>query len=52
MNLEHELDATTKEPTGRTRWAQFKRTMRWQAVPPSRVNVATWSSRSQRNEPR
>lgn len=32
--IEHELDAN-KERTGRTRRAQFLRTMRWQAVPPS-----------------
>jgi hypothetical protein len=35
LAIEYELDPVTLERTGRTRRTQFRRTMRYQAVPPS-----------------
>jgi hypothetical protein len=39
--LEHELDEQGQR-TGRTRRAQFHRTMRYQAVPPSQRQTMGW----------
>lgn len=47
LAIEHELDPATMMRTGRTRRAQFQRTLRWQAVPPSERGDMPFTSPAQ-----
>jgi hypothetical protein len=46
MGREYELDENMQR-TGRWRRTQFTRTMRWQAMPPSKRTTMPWSGHVQ-----
>jgi hypothetical protein len=47
MSPEHELDAEGRR-TGRTRATQFQRTLRYQAIPPSKRLTMPWTTQAKK----